>query len=89
MAKNRCVSFINGFTEKELFEIEKVFDRVAGQHQVASARVIYEFGMAQDRIKNEKLAKHISKVIEEDVGCWDVYRTISAKAQQLRVNGGV
>ena len=68
------------FNDKELFEIEKWFDHAAGLVQQQLAQVI----MVLDKIKTKESKQLINKSIKEALNSFDLYRTISAKAESMR-----
>lgn len=68
---------LNEFTKDELFEIEKVFDSLAGQFSHATADILTKLSLVKaNKLKN--------KILEESVITFDIYRTISTKCQKAR-----
>jgi len=68
------------FNEKQLYEIEKIFDHAASQIGVQHANNL----MQLKGIKSKKLDKHLTKMFDWYVESFDMYRTISAVAANMR-----
>jgi len=71
------------FTNNELKEIEKQFDIKAGEILGNQAHLTN----ALTKIKSEKLDAHLSKIFDESVDAFDIYRTISAKCNFMMGDG--
>jgi len=66
------------FTQKELYEIEKAFDMYASQIIVQHSQVINSFA------KWDTEGNICQKLLKEATICFDMARTISAKASAMR-----
>ena len=72
---------MTSFTKEELYEIEKVFDNITSNHIARFAEIVCKLQRYDNEVKVKEL---LDKLFTESVDCFDLYRTISAKAKLLR-----
>lgn len=70
------------FTKEELYEIEKLFDNHASSSSAGMAHFVNSLDKWAHKMPH--LESHMSKVFDEHISAWNVYRTISARAQRMR-----
>ena len=72
---------MTNFTKEELYEIEKVFDNITSNHTVMFAEIVCKLQKYHNEVKVKEL---LDKLFTDSVDCFNLYRTISAKAKLLR-----